>query len=193
MNNPEYVQIDGIKAKINTDFRYAIECERIAKDTNISNYEKQIGIIYTLFDIDNTNIHIDYEKWLKVALKYLLGRNSEEKINKPIKKTKKDMDYNKDWGLIVSSMWSTYNIDITKEKIHWWTFFDLLNGLPSDCIFNKVRDIRNKDISKIKDRETREQYIELKKAYSLEEETTLTKEQEESVKRFYELTGIERK
>lgn len=193
MNNPEYVQVDGIKAKINTDFRYAIECERIARDENISNYEKQIGIIYTLFDIDNTNIHIDYEKWLKVALKYLLGRNSEEKINKSNKKHKKDMDYTKDWGLIVSSMWSTYNIDITKEKIHWWTFFDLLNGLPSDCIFNKVRDIRNKDISKIKDRETREQYIELKKAYSLEEETPLTKEQEESVKRFYELTGIERK
>lgn len=191
MDLPEFVSIDGVKVKINTDFRVAIKCQQLVSDKNINSLEKALGIIYMLFDVDNINIYDNYERWLKTALKYLsaytTGKNNE---NKPIKP---DMDYIKDWDLIVASMWSTYGIDINKEKIHWWTFFSLLNGLPADCILNRVRDIRTRDISKEKDRDTREQLIKLKKIYSLDEKQEITPEQAESVRRFYELTGIERK
>ena len=34
MNYPEYVVIDNIEYKINTDFRVAIECNKIAEDKN---------------------------------------------------------------------------------------------------------------------------------------------------------------
>jgi len=191
MDLPEYISIDGVKVKIHTDYRDAIKCQEIMNDKNISNIEKAIGIIYTIFDVGNINISDNYERWLKAALKYLSAYSTNKHIdNKPMKI---DMDYIKDWDLIVASMWRTYGIDINKEKIHWWTFYSLLNGLPSDCILNQVRDIRTRDISKEKDREVREKIIELKKVYSLEEDKKLTLEQAESVKRFYELAGIERK
>ena len=193
MNNPEYVLIDGVKIKIHTDFRYALKCQEIAEDNSINNYEKQLGIIYTLFDEEGINTLCNDEKLLEMAKKYLMGRPSSKKEYVSNKKQEKDMDYEEDMDLIIASMWQEYNIDITKEKLHWWLFFDLLNGLSSECIFNRVREIRNTDISKIKDRTAREQMIELKNKYSLKKkQRVLTEEQKRSVDTFYELTGIKK-
>lgn len=194
MNNPEYVVIHGEKVKINTDFRYALRCQEIVSDESISNFEKELGIIYTLFKTDNYNLLDDTETCLKLALKYLQGRPSKAKDNLSNEKTVIDMDYNEDMGLIISSMWSEYNLDITKEKIHWWLFLDLLNGLSSECIFNKIREIRNMKLSKIKDRETREEVIKLKQIYSLDKtkKKPMTDKEKESVENFYKLTGIKK-
>ena len=50
MNNyPEYAEINDKKYKINTDFRVAIECQNIATDESISDYERALAIIYKLF------------------------------------------------------------------------------------------------------------------------------------------------
>lgn len=195
MNNPEYVEINGQKIKINTDFRYALRCQEIASNEDIDDMERSIGIICTLFNIDNVNILSNTETCLKLALKYLQGRpnKAKEKTMEENKKPVIDMDYNEDIGLIISSMWNEYGLDITKEKIHWWLFLDLLNGLSSECIFNKVREIRTINISKIKDRETREEIIKLKRIYALDKkERPMTEQQKESVENFYKLTGIKK-
>lgn len=49
MSNPEYVKVDGELYKINTDFRVALECNKIAEDENIGDYERSLAIIYKLF------------------------------------------------------------------------------------------------------------------------------------------------
>lgn len=49
MNNPQYVKVDNKLYKINTDFRVALECNRIAEDTSIGNLERAMAIIYKLF------------------------------------------------------------------------------------------------------------------------------------------------
>ena len=49
MNNPEYVKVGDNKYKINTDFRVAIECNRIARDKSIKDLERALAIIYKLF------------------------------------------------------------------------------------------------------------------------------------------------
>ena len=49
MNFPKYVIIDNEKYEINTDFRVAIECNRIAEDESIGDYERGFAIIYLLF------------------------------------------------------------------------------------------------------------------------------------------------
>ena len=56
MNNyPEYVEVKGKRYKINTDFRVAIECNRIAEDETIGDFERVLGIIYTLFGDEGRN------------------------------------------------------------------------------------------------------------------------------------------
>lgn len=49
MNNPQYVKVDDKLYKINTDFRVALECNNIAEDTTIEDYERALAIIYKLF------------------------------------------------------------------------------------------------------------------------------------------------
>ena len=49
MNNPEYVKVDNELYKINTDFRVALECNKIAEDENIGDFERAMAIIYKLF------------------------------------------------------------------------------------------------------------------------------------------------
>ena len=49
LNNPEYIIVNGNKIKINTDFRIALECQRIAQDDEIDDYERACGIIYRLY------------------------------------------------------------------------------------------------------------------------------------------------
>lgn len=49
MNNPQYVKVDNELYKINTDFRVALECNKIALDKKINDYERALAIIYKLF------------------------------------------------------------------------------------------------------------------------------------------------
>ena len=72
MNNyPEYVEVNGRQYKINTDFRVAIECNRIAEDETIGNLERALGVICTLFGAEALDYAEDYEKLLELAKKYL--------------------------------------------------------------------------------------------------------------------------
>ena len=49
MNNPQYVKVDNKLYKINTDFRIALECNKIAEDTTIGDLERALAVIYKLF------------------------------------------------------------------------------------------------------------------------------------------------
>lgn len=184
MNNPEYVQIDDKKYKINTDYRNVLKLNDIATDTSISDYEKLLTYIYLFFGDEGLNDEKNYERLVNSIITFAKGRPSAMKPNKE-EKHEKDMDYTQDMNLIISSIWSEYGIDITKEKIHWWTFYDLLNGLSSECVLNRVRDIRSKDLSKIKDREEREEYRKLKEIWALDKTKEMTLEQRNSVDDFY--------
>lgn len=190
MENPEYVSIDGTKYKINTDFRIALRCDKEAK-SNGDERERALTILYLLFGdagIDNTQ---HQERLLKSALKYLSCGVEEKGI---ITNQKPDMDIHQDWKYIVASFRSDYGIDLTKEKMHWWTFYDLLAGLTSESVLNRVREIRTTDMKDIKDPKEREKIKKLKELYALKSEPVqMTEEQKRSVDKFYELTGIERK
>lgn len=58
MNNPKYVKVDNELYNINTDFRIALECNKIAQDKNIGNYERALAIIYKLFGEKGLNSKI---------------------------------------------------------------------------------------------------------------------------------------
>jgi len=49
LNNPQYVKVDDKLYKVNTDFRIALECNKIAEDKTIGEYERALAIIYKLF------------------------------------------------------------------------------------------------------------------------------------------------
>ena len=130
MNNPEYVKIGDKKYKINTDFRVAIECDQVANDSSIGEYERPLAIIYLLYGEEGLKDFDNHVKLLELAKKYLAcGKNLEVSDSK-----EKDMDFKQDMDYIEASFMSDYQIDLSKIKMHWWTFFKLLNGLSNSEI-----------------------------------------------------------
>ena len=71
MEYPKYVKVNDKKYAINTDFRVAIECNKIAEDTSIGDFERALAVIYKLFGDEGINAQDDYEKLLELAIKYL--------------------------------------------------------------------------------------------------------------------------
>ena len=196
MNNyPKYVEIDNKEYKINTDFRIAIECNRIAQDETIGDCERALAIIYKLFGEKGIDTPQHYEKLLKMAEKYLkCGKeidNKDEKI---------DMDFVEDYSYIKTSFMSDYGIKLDDMKMHWWEFMDLMNGLSNSefgncCVLNRVRNLRNFDLSQIKDSKERDRIEKAKEMVELERnkpENHLTKEQEESMNKLNEMLGLQK-
>lgn len=191
---PEYVEVEGKQYKINTDFRYAIECNRIATDSTIGDYERVLGIIETLYGdeaIDDGKYNpMLYEKLLKLALKYLSCGKEIESDEKP------DMDYIQDMDYIEASFMSDFHIDLANEKMHWWKFIKLMNGLSNSemgncCILNRVRNLRNFDLKDIKDPKERNKIRKAQQQVALKNDKKVaTDEQVESAKKLYEALGL---
>ena len=194
MSYPTKVKINDKEYPINTDFRVAIECNVIAQDTNISDAERALAIIYKLYGEKGLNDIDNMEKLLELAKKYLSCGKNVDITSK--KQEEPDMDYVQDMDYIEASFMSDYNIDLTNTEMHWWKFFNLLCGLSNSelgscCILNRIRNLRNYDISQIKDPKERRKIQEAKESVALvKKEKKLTQEQQNSLDRFNELAGL---
>ena len=197
MNNPEYVKVGDKKYKINTDFRVAIECNNIAQDDSIGNTERPLAIIYKLFGDEGLENPQDWEKLLELGIKYLsLGKDTSGVDNN----TEIDMDFNEDMDYIEASFMSDYNIDLANTEMHWYKFYNLINGLSNSelgncCVLNRVRNLRTFDLSQIKDSKERERLAKAKEMVALKNtknEVELTKEQEESMNKLNEIIGFKK-
>lgn len=192
---PEYAKIVEKKYKINTDFRIAIECQSIATDESISDYERALAIIYKLFGDDGINDFDNYEKLSEIAMKYLgCGKEIEPSKNNE----EPDMDFKQDMDYIEASFMSDYNIDLTNTTMHWWKFYNLINGLSNSemgncCVLNRVRNLRNYDTKEIKDPKERKKVEEAKKQVSLKKEhkkREFSDKEKQNMEEFYKSIGL---
>lgn len=197
MDYPKYVKIGEKKYKINTDFRVAIECQEIALDDSIGDFERALAIIYKLFGDDGLDDSNNYEKLLELAQKYLsCGKEVDNKTSE-----EPDMDFIQDMPYIKASFRSDYNINLDDEKMHWWEFYNLINGLSNSemgncCVLNRIRNLRTFDTKDIKDPKELDKINEAKKQVALkkrEVKKELTYEQKRNIDNFYEKIGINRK
>ena len=198
MNNyPEYVEVKNKRYKINVDFRTAIECQEIATNEEINDYERALAIIYKLFGDDGINAVDDYEKLLELGIKFLsCGKEIEDKKNEEL-----DMDFIQDMDYIEASFMSDYNIDLSDNKMHWWKFYNLINGLSNSdvgncCVLNRVRNLRNYDIKDIKDPKELEKIKKAKEQVALKKkkiQKKLNNEEIKNIENFYKKMGINRK
>ena len=192
MRYPSKVKIEDREYEINTDFRVAIECNQIALDDKISDFERALAIIYKLYGEKGLNANSDLNRLLELGQKYLsCGKEVENKENE-----EPDMDFVQDMDYIEASFMSDYNIDLSSTQMHWWKFYNLINGLSNSemgscCVLNRVRNLRTYDTSQIKDAKERSKIEKAKEQVALKKkEKPLTDKQKESIERFNKLAGI---
>jgi hypothetical protein len=197
LSNPEYVKVDEKLYKINTDFRVALECNKIAEDVNIGDYERALAIIYKLFgekglDCENQN------KLIELAVKYL-SINQQQKGFKNNSSDNYELDFNKCEGLIKSSFKFDYGYDpYEAEYLHWWNFYNDLQNLSSSefgtcCILNRVAEIVNMDTKNLKGKELlkiQELQQELRRKYCKSKKKQITKEEKQNVVNLYKQLGL---
>lgn len=200
MNKPKYVKVGENLYHINTDFRIALECNKIALDENIGDVERPLAIIYKLFGEAGLDCE-DKNKLLELAMKYItLGEGQKSLKSQPDEKF--EIDFDKCKGLIASSFMYDYKYNpYEKEYLHWYDFYNDLQNLSSNelgscCILNRIIAILDRDASKIKDNKDRQKLIDtqnlLKEKYCRNmQKNKMTKEQERSAKEFYKQFGIE--
>ena len=186
MNTKKYAKIGDKLYEINTSYKVALKCDEVAKDEDISDYEKTLAIIYLLYGDEGLKNIKNYDKLLELALKYLSCGEEVKGDNKDI-----DMDFKQDFRLIKASFMSDFGIDLSKQDISWEDFYTYVNGLTEGCILNRVRMLRTYDASKIEDNKERQELKDLQKRFALKKlETKLTKEQEQSMEEFNKIIGI---
>lgn len=193
------MKVDDVLYEINTDFRVAIECNKIAINEEIGDYERALAIIYKLFGKKGLDCN-NQPKLLELAIKYLSFQkdNTDKEENKETNKN--ELDFFKCQGLIESSFKFDYHYNPYElEYLHWYDFYNDLQNLSTSefgncCALNRVASILNEDVSQIKDVKTRTEKLknikELRKRYCIEKIKKLTKEQEESASNFYKSLGI---
>ena len=149
MNYPEYIEVNGNEYKIDTDYRVALTCLKIAQDSSISNAERFYAILCLLL---GTEVKKEDEKeaFRKCAI-YLRCGHEENPTNDEI-----DMDYEQDSGYISASFRSCYQMDLKKENLHWWEYNDLIAGFGEQEILSRVRYIRNKSLNECADEKERQ-------------------------------------
>lgn len=187
ITNPEYAIVNGNKYKINTDFKVALQCEKVGVAEDIDDNERALTILYLLFGEKALDNPQDWEKLLKAAQKFLACGN------KPVKnEDEPNMDYEQDEKYIKASFMSDYGLDLGKVELHWWDFFDLINGLSEDSILSRVRYVRDYDINEIKDSKERAKMERQKEMVALKpkKKKKITAEQQKNLDRFLELTGM---
>lgn len=188
------IKIGDVIYTPNLDFRVAIKCNQIAEDETISQFERPLAIIYLVYGDAGLEHEEHYEKLLKWYMNYL-------KCGKEIQQTQEepDMDYEEDKGLIQSSFKYDYKYNpYNMEFLSWEEFFTDLNNLSNSelgdcCALNRVRNLRNYDVSKIKDQKERQKIIKAKKQVALKKnkkKKQATEKQKESARKFIEALGL---
>lgn len=168
---PQYIQINDVKLKINTDFKVALRCNAISMDNSICDLEKELAIIYILLGEDGLNCTDDYDKLFELIIKYLNhGKPLEISNEKP------SMDFIQDEAYIKASFMSDYKINLNETSMHWWEYLELLSGLTEHSVLNRVRAIREEPLGDKKGKEL-DKWIRLKESVALEEVIVKTDEE----------------
>ncbi len=180
---PESVNICAKEYPINTDFRVWISFEKMFRDDNEDAQTVFINAIKMCFKRDSNGILTLPPTW-QDTLKGLFDfyragegmEKNEDKNNdaadeeadeeKP-RKEKRIYDWDIDGKYIFAAFMSQYNINLLTDKLHWWAFRALFDGLGKEEKICEIMSIRAMRLSDIKDKDLKKHYAKLKRIYAL--------------------------
>ena len=168
-SNPTFVIINGKKYPMRWQMAHWVAILQIADDPTLTDAEKlalQLKIAY------KKKIRIDDLKDAADKLHWFIAAGRERKRASGSKRV---VDFVQDWAYVMAAFQQQYQIDLSvapwwkfwARPMHWWHFIQLFNGLTDETLLVKIMGYRGMSLAKIKDKEMRRHYAELKKFYAL--------------------------
>jgi len=162
---------------IRFDYRIGVQMIIALSDSDLSDNEKLANALYLLFGNGAPPLDIALE-----GLTWFLNCSKEKSASSDNNERVSDFEY--DSHLISSAFRKIYNIDITREKMHWFEFNALIADL-GECAYTNTIKIRSKKIDGKMSAEERNYYTKAKEMCALP--VKISKEQEESVNKFWDM------
>lgn len=154
---PDSLEINGKRYAVCTDFRYGILLSELFSDDSVDVCQK-VGLALKLVSpglkeavergFVSMQTAFDRVMWF-----YTCGmemeRHGRGQSGEPA------FDFSCDGERIFTAFRQVYQIDLSREGLHWWKFIALLRGLPAECELMRIIRLRLTDTAKISDDETR--------------------------------------
>lgn len=168
--------------KINTSYKQGIKFELLMQDNELQKEEKvmlALALFYDKKEINQIKTPEELQKRINDILWFYkcnkIGQNNKG-VN--ARKEKQIYSYEFDADKIYSAFMQQYNVDLQKTDLHWWQFRSMFESLTDKTQIVEIMGYRAIDLSKIKDKEEKKRYKELKRIYALPD--MRTQEQKES-------------
>lgn len=158
---PTTVLIAGREYEINSDFRAGIEFEMMI--------EQGEDNVYRLLAPFFPSIPRDLAGALREAELFFCCGNLPEKSEKPTK-SKQAYSFLVDSEAVFADFWRYYNIDLSREYLHWWVFRALLTGLPEKSEFKQRIYYRTCDLKGLSKKE-RERIMSIRSRIEIKAKT----------------------
>ena len=170
---PYTVTVAGQQIPINTDYRTGIFFEQCLNDLTLTDDEKltQVlelyygeGLIPLLTNIETVQEAIQGIMWF-----YRCGAEETAEENTEDHSSEKDplFSYEHDAAYIYAAFIEAYNIDLAKNRLHWWQFRALFLGLPDTVQFSKIMGYRAMEIPAKMPKAQKKFYQRMKRIYKL--------------------------
>ena len=174
---PTFLTVHGRACPIRTDFRTWIGVS-VCMASNIDNISKISDILKLVYITIPPNL----EEALMQIMQFL--SHSKQTNERKKENGQRVFDYEYDADIIFSSFMEQYKIDLTNAEMHWWVFKALLEGLNEDTRFAKSVQYRTMDLSKIKDKDQRKFYADMKRIHALPDNRTEQEKEQAFAKSF---------
>lgn len=158
---PTTVRIAGREYEINSDFRAGIEFEMMI--------EQGENDVYRLLAPFFSSIPRDLAGALREAELFFCCGKLPEKSEKPTK-SKQAYSFLVDSEAVFADFWRYYNIDLSREYLHWWVFRALLMGLPEKSEFKQRIYYRTCDLKGLPKKE-RERIMSIRSRIEIKAKT----------------------
>ena len=164
---PETLEISGEDYGIRSDFRTVLRFFELNRDERV--FERHKGYV-ALKMFFGGRMPYDADAAFKALGWFIRCGKPEEQA----KQKRPVFDFAHDSGIIFSSFWAQYGIDLTTAALHWWKFAALFAGLNEDTMFRNVVRIRTKPEDGL-DAKSRQELRELKRVWALPPEVFRSK------------------
>jgi len=179
----EELVIDGIAYSIDTDFRNCLRIMLAFEDTELTDAEKQMIMLYNLF---GDQIPDNVEAAIKEAITFLDGNLVDYQAGTKGKGVRL-FSWKKDATFIFAAFRQTHSIDLSEAQMHWHKFMALFMDLGSQTTFCQLVSFRDRLASGKASSDEKRAAQELGEIVEVQYIDTRTLEEKETMDNFYKL------